>query len=363
MAEKDFFKKFLVINPFGIGDVLFTTPVLRMIKENYPESTISYWCNERVEPIFKNNPYIDKIFALSRGDIKKIYQKSKLKGIKEFLRLLYDIKSEHFNLALDFSLDYRYSLLLRVLGVKRIIGFDYRNRGRFLTDRIKIEGYENKHVVEYCLDALKFLNIEAKGKPRMELCVSDVDKVGADKFLKTNNLKADDLLIGVAPAGGVSWGENATYLHWPEENFTSLCDTLINKDNAKIILFGSLDEIGICERVGTSLEDNVINTAGKLTLGQYVALFEKCKIAICNDAGPLHIAVALGLKTVSICGPVDEWVYGPYPPNQNHIVIKKDLTCRPCYHNFRFTGCANQHRCLEDITVDEVYSAVKRLMG
>ncbi len=73
-------KKFLIINPFGIGDVLFTTPVIRAIKDNQPDSFIGYWCNERVEPILKNNPRIDKIFALSRGDIRKIYHQFRIKG-------------------------------------------------------------------------------------------------------------------------------------------------------------------------------------------------------------------------------------------------------------------------------------------
>ena len=74
------------------------------------------------------------------------------------------------------------------------------------------------------------------------------------------------------------------------------------------------------------------------------------------------MAVALGVKTVSMFGPVDEGVYGPYPPSVKHIVVKKDLPCRPCYKDFRFTGCSNSRRCLEDISVDKVFEEAKRLL-
>ncbi|MCX5712228.1 MAG: hypothetical protein NTY47_04030 [Candidatus Omnitrophica bacterium] len=100
-------KRFLIINPFGIGDVLFTTPVVRAIKSAYPKSHIVYWCNERVSPILKNNPNIDKIIALSRGDLKKIFKISWLGGIKANLGLFKSIKAQKCDICLDFSLDHR----------------------------------------------------------------------------------------------------------------------------------------------------------------------------------------------------------------------------------------------------------------
>src|SRR4030042_3823504 len=112
-------KRFLIVNPFGIGDVLFNAPVIKSIKKHYPDALIGYWCNERVEDILKNNPYIDKIFAISRGDLKKIFRISKWLGIKHLFRLLGDIKRGHFDICLDFSLDYRYSLISKILRIRR----------------------------------------------------------------------------------------------------------------------------------------------------------------------------------------------------------------------------------------------------
>ncbi|MDP2939865.1 MAG: glycosyltransferase family 9 protein [Candidatus Omnitrophota bacterium] len=359
-------KKILIINPFGIGDVLFTFPVIRAIKEKGEDIFVGFWCNERVEPILKNNPYIDKIFAMSKGDIKKIYSKSKIKGMVESLKLLSSIRKEHFDMSFDVSLDYRYNLISQLAGIKRRVGFNYKNRGRFLTERIDIDGFNGKHVVEYYLDALKLFNIEVKNKPMMELFLSKEDTDWADNFLKGFKVTDNDLLIGIAPAGGLSWGGSAFYLRWSEEKFAYLCQALINKYNAKIILFGSFDEIGICKNIESSLiesslKGNIINTAGVLTLAQFAALLKKCKIAICNDAGPLHVAVALGLKTVCICGPVDEKVYGPYPNNENTRIVKAGLSCQPCYQRFKMSNCQDK-KCLEDLEVDAVFEKVRELL-
>ena len=105
-----------------------------------------------------------------------------------------------------------------------------------------------------------------------------------------------------------------------------------------------------------------LDLTGKLNLKELAAVINESKLLICNDGGPLHMAAALGVKTVSVFGPVDEAVYGPYPPDAKHVVVKKDLPCRPCYKDFRFTGCVNNRRCLEGITVDEVYGQIKGLL-
>ena len=82
-----------------------------------------------------------------------------------------------------------------------------------------------------------------------------------------------------------------------------------------------------------------------------------------NDGGPLHMAVALGVKTVSIFGPVDDKVYGSYPPSEKHTVIKKDLPCRPCYYNFKIPVCEQDKYCLKGISADEVFNSVKNILN
>lgn len=358
MILKD--EKILIINPFGIGDCLFTTPVIRAIKDVYPDVTIAYWCNTRVSEIFQNNPNIYKIFSLSRGDLKKIYCKSWLKGTKSFFGLLYSIKKEKFDIVLDFSLDHRYSLYAKILGIKKRIGFNYKRRGRFLTEKIDIKGYSQKHIVSYYMDLLQVIGIEPQ-EGNLELFVPDADKIRAKNLLDELGVGQDDLLIAIAPGAGASWGEDAKFKHWPLLKFSKLIEKIVIELGAKVILLGDTSERPIADAIKGLTKCSFIDLIGKTDLLQLIALISNCRILITNDGGPMHIAVAVGIKSVSIFGPVDELVYGPYPESNKHIVMKNNIQCRPCYKEFKLPECKINKECLNSITVDEVFDATRRL--
>ncbi|MFA5096624.1 MAG: glycosyltransferase family 9 protein, partial [Candidatus Omnitrophota bacterium] len=101
---------------------------------------------------------------------------------------------------------------------------------------------------------------------------------------------------------------------------------------------------------------------GKVKLENLPAVMNRCSLLLSNDGGPMHMAVALGVKTVSVFGPVNEAVYGPYPDHRNHVVLKWDLECRPCYRNFRLPVCDKEKECLRSIGVQEVFEAARRLL-
>ena len=353
-------EKFLIINPFGIGDCLFTTPVISALKEKYPNSFIGYWCNERVSDLLKNDPRIDTVFALSRGDIKRVYKG--FKRLSVLLNLISRIRKEKFDTAFDFSLDSRYGLWSGLAGIKKRVGFDYKARGRFLTDKIDLKGYSGRHIVEYYADLLKFMNIEFRDKS-LYLAVSGENRTRAKERLLKSWAGQSGPIVGIAMGGGASWGKDAFYKQWPPKNFAEIADKLIKDRNASMVLLGSSDDKPLADIIMSYTKGkNTLDLTGKLNLEELAAMIKELKLLVCNDGGPLHMAVALGVDTVSVFGPVDEKVYGPYPPSEKHAVVKKDMKCRPCYEDFRFEACLNDRRCLEDVTVDEVYSKIKALL-
>ena len=351
--------KILIVNPFGIGDVLFTTPVIKSLAKS--GHSVYFWSNERAAEILKYNPAIKGILPLSRGDLKNIFNSSGKKGVKAFLSMIGWLRKERFDMAMDFSMDYRYSFLLWFLGVKKRIGFDYKGRGRFLTDSIKIDGFAGKHIVEHYAELLKFADKSLRPDSAMELMIGDKDNKRADRFLTENQIKASDVLIGIAPGGGASWGSDAFRKRWPKENFASIADELISRHGYKVIIFGSEKESLLCDAVLGKMKCSPMNTGGKLSLGQFAALLKRCRLLITNDGGPLHMAVALGVKTVSIFGPVDEKVYGPYSPSRDHIAIAGTADCRPCYKNFRYPICKNMI-CLDSLNPSQVLEAVEKVL-
>ena len=355
-------KKVLIINPFGIGDVLFTTPVIKAIKGCYPDSFIGYWSNLRVKPILESNLQINKIFALSRGDLKKIYQGSFFRGAWCAIKLGWEIKKERFDICLDFSLDHRYSLFAKIMGIGKRVGFNYKGRGRFLTSRVDIDGYHDRHVVEYYLELLKFLDVSVCDK-RLVLAVSSNIDLKAKNVLALAGIEENDLVIGIAPGAGGSWGKDAAYKHWPALKFAQVANKLIDEFKAKVVILGDESECKIAEVMMHAMRNKPIDLTDKTGLEILPGIIKNCNLLITNDGGPMHMAVALGVKTVSVFGPVSEAVYGPYPLSSDHVVLKWDMDCRPCYKNFRLPVCDKDKECLKQVSVDAVFDAAERLLS
>ena len=108
-----------------------------------------------------------------------------------------------------------------------------------------------------------------------------------------------------------------------------------------------------------------VDLSGQTNLGQFVSLLARLNLVICNDGGPLHLAVSQGVKTVSIFGPVDPRVYGPYPaePDRHRVILNEELRCRPCYHQFRLPPCPYERACLTSISVDDVLEACEAMLA
>ncbi|MCK9574153.1 MAG: glycosyltransferase family 9 protein, partial [Candidatus Omnitrophica bacterium] len=273
-----------------------------------------------------------------------------------------EIKKEKYDVVFDLSLNSQYGFFLKMSGIKKRVGFNFKNRGRFLTDKIDIVyGYSDKHVARYHLELLKFLNIAPKDY-KFELFVSGETLKKAKETFKKCGINENDLLIAVCPGSGDSWGDTAHFKRWPQEDFSKLCRKLKDELKAKILLFGSEPEESICLYISEELQGNAINLCGKIDLEEFCAAISLCNLVVANDGGPFHIAQALGKKAIVLFGPVDDKVYGAYPVADNCVVFAKHISCRPCYKSFRFSGCNTDKKCLREITVDEVFIAAKSLL-
>ena len=349
--------RILFVNPFGIGDVLFTSPLIRALKER--GHSVCYWCNERTADLLRHNECVESLFALSRGDLKKMLKASLRRALARIFALFRYIRKGRFEAALDFSLDSRYGFILRISGVKNIFGFDYKKRGRFLTGKIKINGFSGRHMVDFYAELLSFIDADLRPGAAMELGVGREDAEWAESFLSRRGLRRGDILVGMAPGGGSSWGGDAFRKRWPKDRFARVADRLSGEYT--VILLGSREERDICDYIYNASGKRPLNLCGRTALGRFAAVLKRCRLLITNDGGPLHMASALGVRTVSIFGPVDEKVYGPYPPSEKHTIITSGVGCRPCYKDFRYPLCQNRI-CLDSIEPSTVIEAARRIL-
>jgi len=351
-------RKILLINIFGIGDVLFTTPLISNIKENLPECFIGYVCNKRTAPILASNPKINKVFVFEKDEYRGLLRKSKIDFFKKICSTIKEIRSENFDTLIDVSLNSQVNFFTRFTGIPERIGFNYKNRSPFLTKKVELKSYESKHVVDYYLELLQGLGFSIKNH-NLEIFPSAEDSREISDLLAKNGIKSNDKLIAVIPGGGASWGKDAVHKRWSAEKYAQLSDKIIENSGGKVILLGDQNEKDLCRNIASSMNQKPLDLSGELSILKLAAILKKCRFAIVNDGGPLHIAVAAGVKTVSIFGPVDENVYGPYP-SMGHFVVIKDIACRPCYRRFRLAQCEH-HKCL-DISVLDVFKKTEKLL-
>ncbi|MBF0387023.1 MAG: lipopolysaccharide heptosyltransferase II [Candidatus Omnitrophica bacterium] len=347
-------RRVLIVNPFGIGDMLFSMPLVGALKASFPSVSISYIGNARTAPILGNDPRLDKVFSYERDEFVAVYKRSPLAFVNKWLNLVRDLRAGGFDTAYDLSLGSPLALALALAGIPRRIGYDFKGRGRWLTHKVPLPGYEGRHAAEYYL---ALLDQDHRGK--MAIFPSPADQAWAREFMLRYKLSAKEFIV-IHPGGGASWGKGAGLKRWPAVNFAKLADKMIEKRACPIILVGDKNEVALCTEVAQAMRQRVVVAAGEMNVLQAAALMQAARLVVANDGGPLHVAVAAGAVTASIFGPVDPKVYGPYPA-EGHIVIQKGLACQPCYRNFRMSDCGHQS-CLKSLSADEVFNNITRLL-
>jgi len=354
-------KRFLIINPYGIGDVLFTVPMIKTIKANVADAFIGYVANSRTAPLLQSIPEVNCVTIYDRDEFKAVSDRSK----SEFLRLLKKTKDEisaaQYDICFDLSMTGYAAFYCMIAGIKERVGLNYRNRSVFLTKKILLKGFEGRHVVEYYLDLLRVIGFDVQPQT-MELLIPTEKRMWVKEFLRQAELPKENFLV-VFPGGGESWGHDAKFKRWPAIKYAELISKVFENFNVEIILMGNRKEESLCKEIQSLVKYPLFNACGQTDLLQTMAILHQSALAVVNDGGPLHMAVAAGTRTVSVFGPVDEKVYGPYSDDsqRHHRVVTTAIACRPCYRNFRRAACEHIS-CIKDVEVEKVFSAVANLL-
>lgn len=354
--------RILIVNPFGIGDVLFSMALIRALRQAFPHAHLAYLCNRRTEQILQRNTHLDELFVYEKDEFIALWRTHRRSGLKAIASLIRQIRARRFEMVLDLSLGERYSFVLAWLGVARRIGFDFRNRGRFLTHRFGIDGYQGEHVVEHYARLLRWIGICAD-EHRHELAINELERQATKQWLAQLGCDAARPTIGLVPAGGISWGGQAHFRRWSQEGFVQVGQALRRQRQATILVLGESQDHQICAEIAGAIGSGAIDLSGQTTLTQFIALVGCCDLVVANDGGPIHIAASQDTRTVSIFGPVDPHVYGPYPQTSRHrIVYNEALPCRPCYHQFKLPSCPYERACLTTIDPQDVLEACEAVL-
>jgi heptosyltransferase-2 len=353
---------FLINNPYGIGDVLFSTPLVKSLRQRFPGCRLMYMCSPRTRGVLAENPCIDSVITYDRDAFKALRRRSPAGWVLGMGRHVWSLARRRFDVVFDCSLNSQYGFTELAAGIPVRVGFDFKGRGRFLTHKVALpQGYVEKHAILHYLDLLAPLDIPAATSP-YELFLSEDERRRAREFLAERSVSGTTRLIALCPGGGESWGKDAGYRRWPLERWQELARRLARVPETRIMVFAGPGEESLAEGIANAAPEAILPVSGR-SLREFFALLALSSFAVCNDGGPLHAAAALGVRTVSMIGPVDERVYGPFPPDPSrHRVLTASLPCRPCYTRFRYPACDRKYACIHDISLDRMVEAVRSFL-
>ncbi|WP_047393929.1 glycosyltransferase family 9 protein [Cetobacterium sp. ZOR0034] len=329
--------KILIIHTAFIGDIVLSTPLIKRIKEVYPESKITYVTTPVGASILRNNEDITEIIEYDKRGTHS--------GFKGLIALGRRLRYENFNLVLTPHRYLRSSILSWLTRSPKRIGYDTASGAILFTDKVKYD--KEKHEVEKLLSFMGEIPKNSREDYPIELYPSKKDTEIINRIWEENGLENEDV-IAIAP--GSKWFTKK----WPLEYFNKVIDLLI-ENNKKVIVIGGKDEMFL--NVHTS--KGVIDLRGKTTLLELAEVLRRVRVVLTNDSSPIHIASAFkNTRIIALFGPtVKEFGFFPWSENSEVLEIE-GLPCRPCgIHGGN--KCPKGHfKCMLEIKPEKVFDKI-----
>ena len=322
--------KFLIIRFSSIGDIVLTSPVVRCLKNQFPEAEIHYLTKKRNADLLHDNPYIDKIQFLDNSLSKTIGE----------------LKAENYDYIIDLHNNLR-SLRVKIGLKAKSFSFNKLNIRKLLLTLFKIDTMPKYHIVDRNLETVGAFGVVNDGIG-LEHFISEEDEMPVEKLPENfRNSYLALVLAGTYPTKKM-----------PVEKYRKLIST----SKYPFILLGGKSEQAMAAKILEWNTGNVLDYTGKLRINQSASLVKNARLVIANDTGLMHIAAAYHKKILSVWGNTSpELGMYPYLPGDGSEILEvKGLPCRPC-SKLGYHKCPKKHfRCMKDIPEQRILEWVKR---
>lgn len=339
----DSVRKILLLELWGVGDVVLSTPALVSLREIFPKASITVLAKPYAADILKNSPCVDEIIPFN-FPWTRLHGKYDLRKWEfgRLFRLVADLRRRRFDLALDVRGDARSNLLMLLSGASSRLGYGAFTGDWMLTHEVARD-LEARHRVDEWRAVIRYIDPKAQFRPPT-LWVKQ-DEADAALLRSKACLKGGRILLGIHP------GASNRFKKWAPDRFERLAGYLASTYGAQIVFFADPDGYG------EDLKADGAKTVSGWPLRDVIALISSLDVFICNDGGPMHIAAALGVPTVAVFGPTLSSWFGPY--GDAHRVVEKDV-CRhkPCWDYCRF----DSPECLDAVAFEDVAQTVDGIL-
>jgi len=368
-AKKVFIKPNLKINPakinsiliikfFGMGSIMLATPMMRALKNHFPNAKITILTFYGNKNLCQKIDIIDEVVAIDTSSL--------LRFVNNICKTLSYVRKRHFDISIDLEFFAKSSTLIQYLCATRIrVGYYLVQygillkmmwRGDLLTHNVYYNSH--RHAIEAFLALAKSIGADTENMDLVKIRISDQDRFNLRNLLSNMGVKEGDKFIVL----NINANQLCLERRWPIDNFVELTKKMLNQGNIKIFLIGDSLDIEYVDKFMQMIEDKkrMINLTDKLDIGMLAALFENTKLLVTNDSGPLHLAVSLGVPTISLFGPETPERFGYL--GKKHAVFYARIYCSPCVnvYNQKVAPCNGNNECMRKILIEDVYEAVKK---
>ena len=288
-----------------LGDVVFASPAIRVIRNNFPTAELICFAPERCVEVLAVNPHVDRVIPFDERGLHK--------GFWGKLKLIGTLRRLHLDRVYLFHHSFTRALVVYLGGVKERIGFATKGRSFLLTQPIT-EPAQKMHSVDLALELLKRSGLPVATDALYEFYFDKSDLERVKRFIRKEPL-GFGRLVAVHP------GANWTYKRWPWEKFRDLTKELVRRYRVNVVVTGGVGDRELAEKIVKSASDpRIISLCGATKLRELGALFSLCALVVSSDSGPLHIAGGVGTNVVGIFGPTDPTVTGPRGRGRNIVI-------------------------------------------
>ncbi|MCD4780503.1 MAG: lipopolysaccharide heptosyltransferase II [Candidatus Omnitrophica bacterium] len=334
-------KNILVVNVNWLGDVVFSSPIFKALKQFYPEARVVCMAPERVRLLAAHIEGVDAFICLDERN----QQRSWLAK----WRLVQTIKKERFDIVFLLHRSWTRALLVYLAGIPVRVGYDVKRRGMFLTHRIQ-EPYTLLHRSEIYLKVVEAYRIPVNDRTTT-LIVNDDQRRDIGNILKERGISQNDRFIVFNPGG------NWNLKRWPVEQWRKLLQRVIARTDIRVIISGAEKDKVLSDQLISGQGSQVIDLTGQTSLSELMALFERSDLLVTADSGPMHIGHSVGTAVLALFGPTRPELTRPLGPGPLEV-LQYEIGCNQesCY----YLDCP-QNTCMRAISVQDVYQMIIKL--
>jgi len=338
------FKKICVIHLNQIGDLLFSLPFLKALKENTPSAIIHSVVRPHLKDLLIHSPFVDQLLIRERG-------------IRKILILLRKLRKNRYDLLITLSRSEECLFLTALSGARVKVGFTHFPWDFGLDVKEEMEG---PPCVSNNFRLLKRLHIEARKKDYVGLINLPLEKGSKElRRSKISNIQGEYVVISPGTSA------RRRIKTWEEDKFSDLILRLKERYDLNPVLIGGEDSREMNEKIVEILIEKDIerrmnhlqNLTGKADLKELCYLLQKAALFVGVDSGIMHLASSFDIPVVGIFGPTDPFYVGPQN-TKSRLVRKEELECVPCY----LKGC-EVRECMKRIETGDVFHACEEVLN